>query len=112
MKVKAIAKDVRISPQKVVLIVEAVRGKRVEETLAMLRFSPSPAAHAVAKVIKSAASNAENNFQMLPAALKVVDVFANKGHVMKRFRPQARGRANPILRRSSHITVVVAEEES
>ena len=112
MKVKAVAKDVKVSPKKVFLIVSAVRGKKVQEALAMLRFSPSPAAHAVAKVIKSAAANAENNFEMLPTALRVVDIFANKGHVMKRFRPQARGRVNPILKRSSHITVVVTEEES
>ncbi len=112
MKVKAVAKDVRVSPKKVIPIVSAVRGKNVQEALAMLKFSPSPAAHAVAKVIKSAAANAENNFEMLPAALRVVDITADKGHVMKRFRPQSRGRVSPILKRSSHITVVVAEEES
>ncbi|MFC1919653.1 50S ribosomal protein L22 [Chloroflexota bacterium] len=111
MKVKAIAKDVRVSPKKVVPIVKAVRGKSVGDALNILRFSPSPAAGVVAKVIKSAASNAENNYQMLPAALRIVDIVADKGHVMKRFRPQARGRANPILKRSSHITVTVTEEE-
>lgn len=110
MKVKAEAKDVRISPQKVKLVVDMVRGKKVDEALTILRFLPTPAARAVAKVIKSAAANAENNFQMEPTALKITDIFAEEGHKLKRFRPQARGRVNPILKRSTHIKVFVEEE--
>lgn len=112
MEVKAIAKDTGISPRKVRLLVDMVRGKRVEEALALLRFSPTPTAKVVAKVVKSAAANAENNFQMDPADLKIVNIFADEARTMKRFRPRARGRAAPILKRSSHITVIVAEEES
>ncbi len=112
MKVKAEAKDVRISPQKVRRVVDIVRGKKVDEALAILRFLPTPAARAVARVIKSAAANAENNFQMEPAGLRITEVFANEGHRLKRFRPQARGRVSPILKRSTHIRVFVEEEES
>jgi large subunit ribosomal protein L22 len=111
MKVKAVANDVGISPQKVRLVINMVRGKKVDEALTILRFSPTPAAKAVAKVIKSAVANAENNFQMAPAELTITDVFADKGHTLKRFRPQSRGRINPILKRSSKITVFVTEEE-
>jgi large subunit ribosomal protein L22 len=111
MKVKAVGKDIGISPQKVRLLTNMVRGKKVDEALTMLRFSHSPTAKAVAKVIKSAVANAENNFQMVPAELKIADIFADKGHTLKRYRPQSRGRISPILKRSSNITVLVAEEE-
>lgn len=112
MEVKAVSKDTGISPRKVRLLVDMVRGKRVEEALALLRFTPTPTARVVAKVVKSASANAENNFQMDPADLKIVSIFADEARTMKRFRPRARGRAAPILKRSSHITVIVAEEES
>ncbi len=110
MEVRATAKQVGVSPQKLWLLLDQVRGKSVEEALAMLRFAPTPAARAVARVVKSAAANAENNFQMTPSNLRIVRIYADKGSTTKRFRPQARGRVNPILKRSSHITVVVAEE--
>jgi len=110
MKVAAIAKGVRISPRKVKLVVDMVRGKKVDEALTILKFLPTPAARAVAKAIKSAAANAENNFHMEPAGLKITDISANEGHVFKRFRPQARGRVSPILKRCTHISVFVAEE--
>jgi large subunit ribosomal protein L22 len=111
MKVRALANDIGISPQKVRLVVDMVRGKRVDEALAVLRFMPTPTARAVAKVIKSAVANAENNFQMSAAELRITDIFADKGHTLKRFRPQSRGRINPILKRSTNITVFVTEEE-
>jgi large subunit ribosomal protein L22 len=111
MKVKAVANDVGISPQKVRLVVNTIRGKKVDEALTILRFMPTPTAKAVAKVIKSAVANAENNFQMSPAELRITDIFADKGHTLKRFRPQSRGRISPILKRSSNITVLVTEEE-
>jgi len=111
MKVRAVGKDIGISPQKVRLVTNMVRGKKVDEALTILSFSPTPTAKAVAKVIKSAVANAENNFQMSPAELKVIGIFADKGHTLKRFRPQSRGRISPILKRSSNITVLVAEEE-
>ena len=111
MKVQSISKDVGIPPRKVRLIVDMVRGKSVDEALVMLKFVPSPAARAVAKTIKSAAANAENNYEMTPSDLKVVEIHANEGRTMKRFRPQGRGRINPILKRSTHIVVSVSEGE-
>ena len=111
MEVKAIAKDTGISPSKVRPLVNIVRGKRVDEALTMLKFASSPAARVVAKVVKSAAANAENNLQMTPSDLMIVGIFADKARTLKRFRPRARGRATPILKRSSHITVIVAEQE-
>ena len=112
MEVRAVAKDTGVSPRKVRLLVDMVRDKKVDEALAMLRFTSSPTAQVVAKVIKSAAANAENVFQISPSDLKIVRIFADEARTLKRFRPRARGRASPILKRSSHITVVVAEQES
>jgi large subunit ribosomal protein L22 len=112
MKVASVSKDVRVSSRKVKLIVDMVRGKMVDEALTILRFlPPTPAAQAVSKTIKSAAANAENNFQMEPAGLRITEIFTNEGHKFKRFQPQARGRVNPILKRSTHINVFVTEEE-
>jgi len=109
MKVRAVAKDVGISPRKVRLALDMVKGKKVDEALTILSFLPTPAARAVAKVIRSAAANAENNFQMPVDNLRISEIFANQGHTLKRFRPQSRGRISPILKRSSHITVSVEE---
>ena len=111
MKVKAVAKDIGVSPRKVRLVINMVRGKKVDESLTILSFLPTPTAKAVAKVIKSAAANAENNFQMSPTDLKITDIFADQGHTLKRFRPKSRGRVSSILKRSSRITVSVSEEE-
>ena len=111
MKVKAIAKDTGISPRKVRLLVDMVRGKKVEQALTILRFTPTPTARIVAKVVKSAAANAENNFQMSPSDLKITQIFTDEARTLKRYRPRARGRVNHILKRSSHITVIVDEEK-
>ncbi len=111
MSVRAVAKDIGISPQKVRLVINMVRGRKVDEALTILGLLPTPTAKAVAKVIKSAAANAENNFQMSPAELRITDIFADQGHTLKRYRPQSRGRVSPILKRSSNITVLVTEEE-
>ncbi len=111
MQVKARVKDTGVSAHKVRLLADMVRGKGVSEALVMLQFASSPLARVVAKVVKSAAANAENNFQMTPSDLKVVSVFVDEAPTLKRFRPAARGRAKRILRHSSHITVIVAEQE-
>ena len=110
-KVGALAKGVRISPRKVRLVVDMVRGKKVDEALTILKFSPTPAARAVAKVVKSATANAENNFQMEPSDLSITEIFAHEGRTFKRYRPQGRGRVNPILKRSTHIGVFVSGGE-
>jgi large subunit ribosomal protein L22 len=111
MEVRAVSKETGISPRKVRPLVDMVRGKKVDEALTLLKFTPSPTARVVAKAVKSAAANAENNFQMEPADLRIVNIFTGEGRTLKRFRARARGRASRILKRSSHITVVVAEEE-
>ncbi len=111
MKVRAVSRGVGIPPQKVRLVVDLVRGKPVDEALSVLRFVPTSAAKVVAKTIKSAAANAENNYQMTPANLSIVEIYADAGRMLKRFRPQARGRISPILKRTSHITVYVDEKE-
>jgi len=111
MEVKAIAKNIDISPRKVRAVIDLVRGKSVDEALAVLKFAPTPTAKAVAKVVKSAAANAENNLQLPPSELKIVKIFADEARTMKRYRSGARGRVNPFVRRSSHITVIVAGEE-
>ena len=110
MEVKALTKDTGISPRKVYPLADMVRGKKVDEALIMLRFARTPIANVVAKAIKSAAANAENNFQTSPD-LKIVSIFVDKARTLKRYRPRARGRASPILKRSSHITVIVTEQE-
>jgi len=110
MEIRAISKDTGISPRKVRLLVNMVRGRKVDEALNMLKFAASPHARMVAKTVKSAAANAENNYQMSPSDLKIVRIMADEARTLKRFRARARGRAAPILKRSSHITVVVAEE--
>jgi large subunit ribosomal protein L22 len=112
MEVSSIARDTGISPRKVRPLVDMVRGKKVDEALTLLRFAPTPIAGVVTKAIKSAAANAENNYQMTPSDLKIVRIFADEARTLKRFRARARGRASPILKRSSHITVVVAEQEA
>jgi large subunit ribosomal protein L22 len=111
MEVKAIAKDTGVSPRKVRPLVDMVRGKKVDEALTILRFTPTPTARIVAKVVKSASANAENNFQMSPSDLRITSIFTNEARTLKRYRPRARGRVNHILKRSSHITVIVDEEK-
>ncbi len=112
MQVKSRAKDTGVSARKVRPLADMVRGKGVSEALVILQFAPSPLARVVAKVVKSAVANAENNFQMTPSDLRVVSIFVDEAPTLKRFRPAARGRARRILKRSSHITVIVAEQEA
>jgi large subunit ribosomal protein L22 len=112
MEVKATVKNTGISPRKIRLLADLVRGKKVNEALAILKYAPTPNARVVAKVVKSAAANAENNFQMAPADLKVTRIFADGARSLKRYQPCARGRASHILKRSCHITVIVDEEKS
>jgi large subunit ribosomal protein L22 len=111
MEVKATARYIGKSPRKLRPMADAIRGRKVEDALNILRFLPSPSARTVAKVVKSAADNAENNFEMTPSDLRIVQIFIDGGRSMKRFRAGPRGRVKPILKRSSHITVVVKEEE-
>jgi large subunit ribosomal protein L22 len=109
MDVKATAKTVRVTPRKARLVLDNIRGKSVNEALAILEFTPNQAASAVAKVVKSAAANAEHNNSMNPDDLFVKACYADEGLVMKRYMPRAKGSASQILKRTSHITVVVSD---
>jgi large subunit ribosomal protein L22 len=100
-----------MSAQKVRLVVDVVRGKSVAQALAILQYMPHKAAREVARTIKSAAANAENNFNMVPEDLVVKTIYADEGPTMKRFMPRARGRADRIRKRTSHITVIVDDGE-
>jgi large subunit ribosomal protein L22 len=111
MEVKASARYIRRSSRKIRLVMEAVRGKRVDEAVAILKFLPHGGANEILNVVKSAAANAENNYQMIPEDLYIKYIFADEGPTVKRFRSRSRGMAAPILKRTSHITVVVEERE-
>jgi large subunit ribosomal protein L22 len=103
----AIARFVRISPTKARRVIDLVRGKTVAEALDILRWAPQSASEPVAKVIASAAANAQNNEGLDPATLVVATVYADGGPTAKRIRPRAQGRAYRIRKRTSHITVIV-----
>jgi large subunit ribosomal protein L22 len=107
MEVRAEAKYVRMSPRKVKLVVDLVRGRDVGEALTMLRFSAKAAARPVAKVIWSAVANAEENYGLSRDELYVAQIYANEGPTLKRGRPGPRGRFKPLLKRSTHITVIL-----
>ena len=110
MEARAIAKFVRVTPRKAGQVADLVRGKNVNEALAILKFTPRYAATVVAKVLKSAIANAENNNNMDVDKLYVAEIFANQGPTMKRFMPRAMGRATTIRKRTSHIGVVLKEK--
>lgn len=112
MQVQASAKFVRSSPRKVRLVMQGIRGLPVEQALLQLRFTPKPIARDVAKVLESAVANAENNFALDRDDLTVHSIYAGDGRTLRRFRAKARGRVGRILRRTSHITVVVTDERS
>ena len=111
MRVSATAKYIRISPRKVKLVTDLINGKQVEEAAAILRFLPNAAARDVAKVLKSATANAENNFNLSADELRIVRAVADEGPTLKRGRPRAQGRYFKILKRTSHITIAVADRE-
>jgi large subunit ribosomal protein L22 len=112
VRVSATAKNLRGSTRKARLVTEAIKGKRVEEAAAFLRFMPQAAARDVAKVLKSATANAENNHNLSADELFIVEAHANEGPTIKRWRPRAQGRAYPIHKPTTHITVVVQDREA
>ncbi|GHU68789.1 50S ribosomal protein L22 [Clostridia bacterium] len=111
MEAKATAKYVRMSYIKLQPVTKLIRGKDLDEALTILKFTPGRGAEVVEKVVKSAAANAEANHEMSPDNLYVAEVSANKGPTMKRWRAGSKGRAFPILKRSSHISVTLREKE-
>ena len=111
MEVKAVAKNTGLPASKVRPLADMVRGKSVDEALNLLQYTRTPKAKYLAKLVKSAAANAENNFQMEPGDLKIVKIWVDVAASMRRYKARSRGRASPIRKHSSHITVIVAEQE-
>lgn len=111
MEVRATTKGMGASSRKVRLILDRLPGLTVDQALALLRYVQSPHARSVSKVVLSAASNAENNFDLDVDDLVIKRAYADEGPTMRRFRPRSRGRVSPILKRSSHITIILDERE-
>ncbi|NLH01749.1 MAG: 50S ribosomal protein L22 [Clostridiales bacterium] len=111
MEARAEHKFARISPRKVKIVCDLIRGKDVKTAEALLMQTPKAASELMLKVLKSAEANAENNFDMDPDKLYVKETYANPGPILKRGMPRAQGRLYRINKRTSHITVVVAEKE-
>ena len=112
MRVKATAKFLRGSTRKARLVTKAIKGLPVEEAAAVLRFMPQYAAKDIARVLQSATANAENNHNLSAEDLIVLEAVADEGPTIKRFRPRAQGRAFPIHKPMTHITIVVADQEA
>ena len=111
MQVRAHYRFLRISPQKVRQVIELIRGQQVDRALAVLKYTPRAAAREVLKALESAIANAENNYMLSREDLYVAGIAADDGPRLKRFRPRARGRADRILKRTCHVTVVLDEYE-
>lgn len=112
MQARAVAKYVRISPRKARQVIDLIRGKRANEAISLLNLTPKKASHLVGKVLLSALANAQQKEAGLnPEELYVREAYANGGPTLRRFRARAMGRAGPILKRTSHITVVVEDRE-
>ena len=112
MEVSASHRFAALSPRKARLVLEHLPGQNVPTALNILKFIPTPHAKMVAKIVKAAASNAENNYSMDPDMLYIKRAIANDARRLKRYRPQSRGRMSPYVKRTSHITIVVDERES
>ena len=109
MEAKAVAKYIRIAPRKVRVVMNLIRGKNVADAFAILKFTPKAGADVIEKVLKSAVANAENNFDMNVDKLYISSAYVDQGPTLKRIHPRSRGQAFRILKRTSHVTVVVAE---
>ena len=109
---KATLKFARISSRKVKIVADLIRGKDVNEALAIMKFTPKASSEVLEKLLKSAIANAENNHDMKHENLYVAEIFANQGPTLKRIRPAAKGSAVRIRKRTSHITIVLKEKEA
>jgi len=112
MEVRAVAKDVRLSPRKARIVIDAIRGKDVNEALRIVRLSNKKAARPIRKTLESAIANAENNYDVDVDDLYVVKATVDMGRSLRRMRPRAYGRADIIRRPMSHITIVVGDRGS
>ena len=108
---RATLKFARISSRKVKIVADLIRGKNVDEALAIVKFTPKASSEVIEKLLKSAIANAENNHEMKHENLYVAEIFANQGPTLKRIRPAAKGSAVRIRKRTSHITIVLKEHE-
>ncbi len=111
MEARAYLRNARISPRKVQIVLDQIRNKPVEIAMATLKHTPKAACEPLEKLLKSAIANAENNHNMDKNNLYVAECFVSPGTIMKRIRPRAQGRAYKILKRSSHVTLVLREKE-
>jgi large subunit ribosomal protein L22 len=111
MEVRAVTRNIRVSPRKARLVCDAVRGKDLRAAMAILKFLPQKSAPIIAKTLASASANAENNYDLDPSTLYVKYVFADDAPQLKRGEFRARGRFNQIIKRSCHITVIVEDRE-
>jgi large subunit ribosomal protein L22 len=111
MEARATAKYIRISSRKVKVVIDLIRGKNLGEALNILKLTPKAASLPVEKLLRSAAANAENNYDMNLENIYVAEIQANQGPTLKRFRARAQGRGTQILKRTSHISVVLKERE-
>ena len=111
MEVRSYSRDAPIPPKRARLILDQIRGKRVDEAMSILRFMPTPHARLVAKAVRSAAANAENNYSLQPRNLRISRAMVGDGIRLRRLLRRARGRADVMHRRRSNITIVVREEE-
>ena len=108
---RSYARNALIAPKKARLVLDEIRGKRVDEAMSLLRFMRTPRARIVAKAVRSAVANAENNYNLQPRALLISKAYAGDGLTYRRMLPRARGRADIMRRRRSNITIVVQDEE-
>ena len=111
MEARAYVKHIRITPRKVKIVCDLIRGKSISEAAAILMNTPKAASEPLIKLLKSAIANAENNFHMDGSKLYVSECFVTPGPTMKRLMPRAKGSADRILKRTSHVTIVVAERD-
>jgi large subunit ribosomal protein L22 len=109
--VRASSRYVRVAPRKARLVADQVRGLHIDKARALLQFSPRGAANDIGKLIESAASNAENNHDLVADEMRVAEITVDEGPTLKRFRPRALGRATPIHKRTSHIAVALSPED-
>lgn len=110
MEAKAVARYIRIAPRKMRTVIDIIRGKSVDEALAILKFTPKIGAEVIEKLLRSAVANAEHNNDMNVDDLVISEAFVDQGPTLKRIHPRSRGQAFRILKRSSHITIVVADK--
>ena len=109
--VRASSRHVRVAPRKARLVADQVRGLHIDKARALLEFSPRGASESISKLIESAASNAENNHDLVADEMRIAEITVDEGPTLKRFRPRAQGRATPIHKRTSHIAVALSPEE-